>query len=45
MIWSLDGDTTDGELVGAIHTGLAVPPDPTGTPAKTLYLPLVVSAK
>ena len=45
MIWSLDGDTTDGELVGAIHMGLAVPPDPTGTPAKTLYLPLVVSAK
>jgi chitinase len=45
MIWSLDGDTADGELVGAIHAGLALPPDPTGTPRVSLYLPLVVGAK
>ncbi|MEZ4725998.1 MAG: glycosyl hydrolase family 18 protein [Caldilineaceae bacterium] len=43
MLWSLDGDTADGELVGAVHAGLASAPAPTETPAMSLYLPVVAN--
>lgn len=42
MIWSLDGDSADGELIQAVHAGWAAVPNqpPTGT-LESIYLPLV----
>lgn len=40
MLWSLEGDTADGELVAAVHQGLAEANVPTDTPF-AFFLPLV----
>ncbi|MEZ4865933.1 MAG: glycosyl hydrolase family 18 protein [Caldilineaceae bacterium] len=44
MLWSLDGDTADGELIKVVRQGLTTAPDPTETPDTFLYLPFVLDA-
>lgn len=41
MIWSLDGDTADGELMRAIGENLSNPTPPTGGTTSALYLPVI----
>ncbi len=42
MIWSLDGDTADGELITAIHTKLAALNQAIGTNNSAVYLPTIM---
>jgi chitinase len=41
MVWSLDGDTADSELLTALHAALAEPSSPPVATPGALYLPLV----